>query len=133
MIRAVSNFSVLAGGRIWSGFFSYKTSPLCALMTMTELAPVAGTTPGTVGISVGSALSRGFTVARGVRLDFDRCGTAVGLTTSASSSLDGVAATQQSASVAAQKTVNGSKRRFMSGKLAAKIYKVQADARPECL
>src|SRR5437879_13750900 len=107
MIKAVSNFSVLAGGRIWSGFFSYKTSPLCALITMTELAPVAGTTPGTVGISVGSALSRGFTVARWVRLDFDRCGTPVGLTASAFSSLDGVAAMQQRASAAAQKGMKG--------------------------
>src|SRR6266571_2270461 len=107
MIRAVSNFSVLAGGRNWSGFFSYKTSPLCALITMTELAPVVGTTPGAVGVSFSSALSRGFTVARWVRLDFDRGGTPVGLTTSASSSLDGVAAMQQSASAAAQKTVNG--------------------------
>src|SRR6266704_5984806 len=97
MIRAVSNFSVLAGGRIWSGFFSYKTSPLCALITITELAPVVGTTPGAVGVSVGSALSRGFTVARCARLDLDRCGTLVGVAASASSSLDGVAATQQSA------------------------------------
>src|SRR5437899_9959614 len=107
MIKAVSNFSVLAGARIWSGFFSYKTSPLCALITITELAPVAGTTPGTLGISVGSALSRGFTVARCVRLDFDRCGTGVGLTASASSSLGGVAATQPSASAAAQTGMKG--------------------------
>src|SRR6266404_6408726 len=107
MIRAVSNFSVLAGGRIWSEFFSYKTSPLCALITMTELSPVAGTTPGAVGTAVGSALARGFTVARWVRLDFDRCGTPVGLTASASSSLDGVVATQQSASATAQKRMNG--------------------------
>ena len=75
-------------------------------MTMTELAPVAGTTPGAVGIWIGSALSRGFTVARWVRLDFDRCGTPVGLTASASSSLDGVAPMQQSASAAAQKGMN---------------------------
>src|SRR5438552_3673589 len=106
MIRAVSNFSVLAGGRIWSGFFSYKTSPLCALITMTELAPVVGTTPGAVGILIGSALARGFAVARWVRLDFERCGTPVGMTALASSLLGGVAATQQSASAAAQKRMN---------------------------
>src|SRR5438128_2091306 len=98
---AVSNFSVLAGGRNWSGFFSYSTSPLWAFTTMTELAEVAGTVVGMVGTSAGSGDSLGLVVARCLRLDVCRCGTPVGVTALASSSCAGVgavAASEQNAS-----------------------------------
>src|ERR1043166_899229 len=98
--NAVSNFSVLAGGRNWSGFFSYNTSPLWAFTTMTELAEVAGTVFGTPGTNGGSGDSLGFVAVRCLRLEVCRCGaTPVGVT--ASSSCAGVVATiAQNASAA---------------------------------
>src|SRR5205823_13607523 len=41
-MRAVSNFCVLAGGRIWSAFFSYNILPVFASTTITEAALVFG-------------------------------------------------------------------------------------------
>src|SRR5947209_4036691 len=57
MINAVSNFCVLAGGRISSAFFSYKISPVRASTIMTDLAPVAGAPPGTLGGETSSRFS----------------------------------------------------------------------------
>jgi hypothetical protein len=41
-MRAVSNFWVLAAGRVWSAFFSYRILPLFASTTITDAAVVFG-------------------------------------------------------------------------------------------
>src|SRR5947207_134243 len=67
-ISPVKSFVVLAGARVWSGFFSYNTCPLLALITMTELALVRGIEPGTVCVGTGSSLeSRDFAARRARR------------------------------------------------------------------
>ena len=61
-MRAVSNFCVLAAGRIWSGFFSYNILPLFASTTITEAALVFGIPSGvnSVGAGIDSSLSFAF-------------------------------------------------------------------------
>jgi hypothetical protein len=52
-MRAVSNFCVLAAGRIWSGFFSYKILPLFASTTITDAAVVFGIPSGVNSVGAG--------------------------------------------------------------------------------
>src|SRR5882724_2541769 len=74
-MRAVSNFWVLAAGRIWSGFFSYNVLPLFASTTITEAALVFGIPSGvnSVGAGIVSGVSFDFARARWERVwgDFD--------------------------------------------------------------
>jgi hypothetical protein len=65
MIKAVSNFCVLAAARVWSAFFSYNVWPVFASTTITEAAPVFGI-PSDV-YSIGSGAD-----AAGVRFAFAR-------------------------------------------------------------
>src|SRR5712691_10851798 len=127
--NAVSNFSVLAGARIWSGFFSYKTSPLWALITMTELAPVEGAAPGTVGVVFGSSGSLGLTVARCLRLVLCWCGTPVGVTALISSSPGGGVAAKQHSAIA-HSAIQALKRRVIGGEISGKnLSRKQATGR----
>src|SRR5207244_12112262 len=65
-ISAVSNFCVLAGGRTWSAFFSYKILPLLASTTITEAALVFGMPSGVNSVGAG--------IVSGVSFDFARVG-----------------------------------------------------------
>src|SRR2546423_166785 len=57
--RPVKSFVVLAGARIWSGFFSYNTCPLLALITMEGMAAVWGTGAGPGWGGIGLVLGTG--------------------------------------------------------------------------
>src|SRR5439155_15338245 len=74
-MRAVSNFCVLAGGRIWSAFFSYNILPVFASTTHTEAALVFGIPSGVYSVGAGIASSVSFAFARfrcdEARVDFD--------------------------------------------------------------
>src|SRR5947199_6192673 len=74
-MRAVSNFCVLAGGRIWSAFFSYNILPVFASTTITEAALVFGIPSGVYSVGAGIDSSVSFAFARfrcdEARVDFD--------------------------------------------------------------
>src|SRR5713226_5338647 len=121
---------------------------------MTELAPIFGIEPGTVWVGIGSSSSRCFVVARcvrrgrGVALEFASesefavaadfaferclCGTPVGRTSFGFSSPGGAvvgsAARHRAARPTAQQANPTRYQRFMGGKLAIKIQRVQAVA-----
>ncbi len=63
-MRAVSNFCVLAGGRIWSAFFSYNILPVFASTTITEAALVFGIPSGVYSVGAGIDSSVSFAFAR---------------------------------------------------------------------
>src|ERR1051325_1395835 len=66
-INPVKSLVVLAGARIWSGFFSNRTAPVRTLITMTELALTLGIDPGTVCVDSDSSCDSRDFVARCVR------------------------------------------------------------------
>src|SRR5438552_6201669 len=74
-MSAVSNFCVLAAGRIWSAFFSYKILPLFASTTMTDAALTFGIPSGvnSVGAEIASSVSFAFARFRcdAAWVDFD--------------------------------------------------------------
>src|SRR4030095_5233600 len=74
-ISAVSNFCVLAGGRTWCAFFSYKMLPRFASTTITEAALVFGIPSGVNSVGAGIVSGASFDFARArcdrARLDFD--------------------------------------------------------------
>ena len=74
MIRAVSNFCVLAAARTSSAFFSYNIWPLFASTTITDAAPVFGMPSDvySVGAGVDSGVCFGFACVRceRARVDF---------------------------------------------------------------
>src|SRR2546423_13428064 len=138
-INPVKSFVVPAGARLWSGFFSYNTCPLLALITMTEVALVRGTEPGTLWVGIGSsAESRSFAARRarrgrgvalsavsesesGVAADFFlwwRCGTPDGRTSfgfSSGETVVGSTPTQMLTMPIAQKKDTARNQRFMGG------------------